>query len=200
MPPQNDFRTAALGSCSVFYNCLFFTIFGQLSAINLYQGVSNLVGQFNVYVTKFKISMIPCRKLSLTIITTLYILLFVYAAVSKLLDFQDFRIQLGQSPLLSAFAGWLWWLVPLLELTISFLLATGLARTIALFAAYTLMVMFTAYIYIMINYSSYTPCSCGGVLEKLSWKSHLIFNLCFTALGLVGIALIPKSIESKSTL
>ena len=28
----------------------------------------------------------------------LYILLFVYAAVSKLLDFENFRVQLAQSP------------------------------------------------------------------------------------------------------
>jgi len=35
----------------------------------------------------------------------LYVLLFVYAGISKLLDYENFTVQLGQSPLLSAYAG-----------------------------------------------------------------------------------------------
>ena len=38
------------------------------------------------------------------IVSYLFIVLFVYASVSKLLEFQDFQTQLGQSPLLGAFA------------------------------------------------------------------------------------------------
>jgi hypothetical protein len=34
----------------------------------------------------------------------LYIILFTYAAISKLIDFENFQTQLGQSPLLSAYA------------------------------------------------------------------------------------------------
>jgi len=56
------------------------------------------------------------------IICYLYVLLFVYAAVSKLLDFNTFQVQLGQSPLLSAFAGWVSWAVVLSELLIAGLL------------------------------------------------------------------------------
>jgi hypothetical protein len=32
------------------------------------------------------------------------IILFTYAAISKLIDFENFQTQLGQSPLLSAYA------------------------------------------------------------------------------------------------
>ncbi|MCC9073533.1 hypothetical protein LNQ49_18305 [Flavobacterium sp. F-65] len=39
----------------------------------------------------------------------------------------------------------------------------------------------------MLNYSSYLPCSCGGILEKMSWLEHLIFNFIFVLLA--GLAL-----------
>ncbi|WP_335965130.1 MauE/DoxX family redox-associated membrane protein [Galbibacter sp. PAP.153] len=42
-----------------------------------------------------------------------YVLLFVYASVSKFLDFQNFRIQLGQSPMIGEHADISSWPVPL---------------------------------------------------------------------------------------
>lgn len=118
----------------------------------------------------------------------LYILLFVYAAVSKIIDFENFSIQLGQSPLLSAFAGIVAVAVPLIEIVIAILLASKW-RTLGLYAAFTLMVMFTAYIFIILNYSTFVPCSCGGILEKLGWQEHLIFNIVFIVLATVAIIL-----------
>ncbi|MBK5214555.1 MAG: hypothetical protein JJE55_12945 [Flavobacteriaceae bacterium] len=124
---------------------------------------------------------------TITISSYLFILLFLYAATSKLLDFETFTVQLAQSPLLSAYAGIIAWLVPGIEITIAILLMVPKFRTLALYAAFTLMVMFTAYIYIILNFSDFIPCSCGGVLEKLSWKQHLIFNVVFIVLAGVAI-------------
>ncbi|MBC5862834.1 MauE/DoxX family redox-associated membrane protein [Flavobacterium turcicum] len=127
------------------------------------------------------------KSIILETICLLYVLLFVYAAVSKLLDFENFEVQLGQSPLLSAFAGLIVWIAPLTELLISLLLLIKRFRLIGLFAAYSLMVMFTTYIYIILNYSSFIPCSCGGILEKMGWTEHLLFNLFFVIIALIGI-------------
>ncbi|HLV93463.1 MAG TPA: MauE/DoxX family redox-associated membrane protein [Aequorivita sp.] len=121
-------------------------------------------------------------------IAYLFILLFVYAAVSKLLDFETFRIQLAQSPLLSAYAGIIAWAVPGVELLISVFLLFSWYRRLALYACFTLMVMFTAYIYIILNFSDFVPCSCGGVLEKLSWGEHLVFNLVFILFAVLAIS------------
>lgn len=127
------------------------------------------------------------NRILLKTISILFIVLFVYAAISKLLDFESFSLQLAQSPLLSAFAGVIAWLVPGGELVIALLLLIPRFRTFGLYAFFTLMVMFTAYIYIILNYSDFVPCSCGGVLEDLSWTQHLIFNLIFILLA--GVAL-----------
>lgn len=120
-------------------------------------------------------------------ISYLYIVLFTYAAVSKAIDFENFQAQLGLSPLLSAFAGFISYAVIITEFLISILLSIPKARLIGLYAAFALMVMFSAYIFIILNYSSFVPCSCGGILEKLGWKQHLIFNLAFVGFGVLAI-------------
>lgn len=122
-----------------------------------------------------------------------YAFLFIYAAISKIIDFENFRIQVGQSPLLSSFASLIAWSLPALELLISVLLFFKNYRLKALLAAYALMVMFTSYIYIILNYSSYIPCSCGGILEKLGWFEHLLFNLLFILMAGVSIILLSKT-------
>lgn len=138
------------------------------------------------------------KNIILNSICYLYVLLFVYAAVSKLLDFVNFRVQLGQSPLLSAFAGFVAWSVPVVELLIAIMLLVPRFRLTALFASFSLMVMFTAYIFIILNYSSFIPCSCGGILEKLGWKEHLIFNILFILFAIVGILIARELPISKS--
>src|SRR5690606_35744778 len=112
------------------------------------------------WLTKHRISIVY-------IICLLYALLFTYAAVSKLLDYQNFRVQLGQSPLLSVYADWVAWMVPLSEIIISLMVLFPRTRMVGLVSAFALMVTFTAYIFIILNYSSFVPCSCGGILEKL---------------------------------
>jgi hypothetical protein len=123
------------------------------------------------------------------IITILFILLFTYAAISKLIDYQKFRIQIGQSPLLTAFAGWVAWIIPTVELLISAMLLTRRFRTTGLFASFSLMVMFTAYIIAILKFSDFIPCSCGGILQKMGWGQHLIFNIFFILLALTAISL-----------
>jgi len=129
------------------------------------------------------------KKGILEVICLLYILLFVYAAVSKILDFENFQVQLGQSPLLSAFASWVSWGVPIIEILIALTLLIPRYRVAGLFAAFSLMILFTSYIIIILNFSSFVPCSCGGILEKLGWSEHLVFNLFFILLAVLGLLL-----------
>lgn len=129
------------------------------------------------------------KEILIEIISFLFILLFVYASVSKLFDYQKFIVQTGQSPLLTGFGSLIPNLVIAVELLISVLMATSRLKLIAMYAAFSLMVMFTAYITAMLNFSSFVPCSCGGVLAKLGWEAHLVFNIGFVLLALTGIVL-----------
>ena len=125
-------------------------------------------------------------------ICLLFVILFVYAAVSKWLEFEKFRAQLGQSPLLTSLADGLVWAVPAVELAISLLFFVPRFRLAALYASLSLMTLFTAYIVAILYFSPYVPCSCGGILEKLGWTEHLVFNLVFIVLAVAGILLYTK--------
>lgn len=133
------------------------------------------------------------KSLIVDVICLLFILLFVYAAVNKLLDFENFQVQIGQSPLLSAYASWISWVVVFIEILIAILLIFPQSRRVALWAAFNLMLMFTIYIFIILNYSSYVPCSCGGILEKMTWEIHLAFNSIFVVLAALAILLNQKN-------
>src|SRR5690606_30941938 len=96
---------------------------------------------------------VSIKKHFTNILVFLFILLFVYASVSKLVDYETFENQLGQSPLLSAFAGWVAPGVIIIELLISLLLIYEKTRLLALFGFYTVMVLFTTYIIIILNFT-----------------------------------------------
>ena len=126
-------------------------------------------------------------------VALLNILLFSYAAASKLLDFQNFQVQLGQSPLLSVFAVIVSVAVLMVEFILVLMLMFPRFRLIGLYGSFTLMTMFSAYIVIVLNFSSFTPCSCGGILEKMSWTEHLIFNIAFVVISAIAIILNSKT-------
>jgi len=134
----------------------------------------------------------PSGEIIAYIIYCLYIVLFTYAAVSKVLDFENFQVQLGQSPLLSPLAGSISVAVPAVELLIAAALLIPRFRYGALLGAFGMMVMFTAYIYIILNYSEFVPCSCGGILEKMGWREHFIFNLVFVVLAVIAVLIYPQ--------
>lgn len=129
------------------------------------------------------------KKLAIEIICALFILLFTYAAVMKLMDVQKFTVQIGKSPLLVNYAGFVAWGIPILELMIAGMLVWGRFRLIGLYAAFTLMTMFTVYIIAILQFSYKIPCSCGGILESMGWTEHLIFNIGFVLLAVGGIVM-----------
>ena len=131
------------------------------------------------------------KKITVEIICYLYILLFVYAALSKLLDYENFEVQIGQSPLLSVYAKLVAIGVVAMEILIAGMLAIPVLRVLGLYFAFNLMVMFTAYIVLILNYSTHVPCSCGGILEDMGWKEHLWFNIAFIIMAAVAILYTP---------
>lgn len=125
-------------------------------------------------------------------IAIFFAFMFTYAALSKAMGFIDFQVQLAQSPLLSAYAGLISYGVIILELAVVGLLCFKKTRLAGLYASFGLMAAFTVYIWLILNYSDFVPCSCGGILEKMNWDQHLAFNSGTTLLAFLGIILIEK--------
>lgn len=130
------------------------------------------------------------RQVVLECIAALLILLFLYASVSKFLDFKRFIDEMNNQPLPNSWTPFLVWAIPLLEIAISVALLFEYTRLIGFYASLILMVLFTLYTgIILLHFFPYIPCSCGGVIRKLTWTQHLFLNLCFVSLSILGVIL-----------
>lgn len=117
-----------------------------------------------------------------------------------MLDFENFQVQIGQSPLLSAFSNIITYGILAVELVVSVLLIFEKTRRLGLYCSFVLMVLFSFYIYIILNYSEFVPCSCGGILEKMDWRTHLIFNLITVVLAATALLFQEKRMLGSSIL
>jgi len=122
-------------------------------------------------------------------ISYFFILLFCYASISKIMDFENFQIQISESPLLRAYAGFLPFAIIILELIIAGLLCYRKTRNTGLIGSFILMLIFTGYIFFIIRTSENLPCSCGGILEKMSWHQHLYFNIGCIVISVIALGL-----------
>lgn len=134
---------------------------------------------------------VPNNRLLIEVISYLFILLFIYASLSKILEFKKFEIQLGKSPLLAPFSDIVARIIPAVEIGVAILLALKRTQYFALYCSFSLMIIFSTYIVIILNFSEYIPCSCGGILQNMNWTQHLFFNLSFVLLSICGILIYP---------
>jgi uncharacterized membrane protein YphA (DoxX/SURF4 family) len=138
------------------------------------------------------------HRILLEIIYFLFILLFAYAALIKLLDVAKFQSQIGQSTILTHHARFLSIAVPVVELLIVVSLAIPRVRIVGLYLSMITMTVFSGYVFYILNFDPNIPCSCGGILDSMGWTEHLIFNVAFLALSVTGIVLESKINQNKS--
>lgn len=119
----------------------------------------------------------------------MFVTLFLYTGISKLMEYTVFKEQLRESPLAGFAAPLIAIGLPFLEFALIVLLVLPRWRLWGLYASTALMIAFTVYIIVLMNIADHLPCSCGGVLAQLSWGQHIVFNSVFIALGVLGILL-----------
>ena len=123
-------------------------------------------------------------------ISALLILLFVYASLSKFIDWKTFYGEMHNQPLPKSWTPFLVWIIPCTEIAISVSLLFERTRLLAFYASLVVMGLFTIYTgVILLHFFPYIPCSCGGVIKRLTWRQHLVLNLFFVALSVVGIVI-----------
>lgn len=121
------------------------------------------------------------------IIVVAFVILWCYTAINKYFDFQNFSTQIKRSPFIEGIANIITYALPTGELILALLLVLSITRKLAMYLSFGVMLMFTGYIYLMLNFAYDLPCSCGGVLAEMTWQDHLVFNIAYTFLGLIGI-------------
>lgn len=123
------------------------------------------------------------------VITYFFIILFLYTGVAKLMDVHVFKEQLISSPLMSSLAGIITWALPIGELLLAVALFIPAFQLKGLFATLALMSLFTIYVVTILFMDNHLSCSCGGMIENLSPRQHVIFNSACVILSAVAITL-----------
>lgn len=111
-------------------------------------------------------------------------ILFMYAGISKLLDYNNFIVQLDNSPLIPDILTNLVALgLPILEILVAVGLCFDLSKKVSIVLAFGIMLAFTLYLILLVTMFSNVPCSCGGILGKMSYPVHIVFNIIVTILS-----------------
>ncbi|MFD2584207.1 MauE/DoxX family redox-associated membrane protein [Pedobacter vanadiisoli] len=122
------------------------------------------------------------------VISAAFILLWVYTAGSKLANFQSYRQEMSMQVFSPAFTTVLIYAIPSIEILCAILLLIKKTNKLGLGLSLLLMLAFTGYILLIISgYFPKTPCSCGGVIKAMGWKTHLIFNLFFLTAAILAL-------------
>lgn len=138
--------------------------------------------------------MIMKKNIFIEIIALLLAILFMYTAASKLLEWEQTRRQLYNQPFPVVIAEMLLYILPLLEIGAVVLLLRPLWRNVGLIISTALMGAFTGYVaLVMTGIFGRIPCSCGGLVASLSWAQHLILNVIFLLISVIGLTLIKRS-------
>jgi hypothetical protein len=136
------------------------------------------------------------RKTTVEVISALFILLFVYTAFNKFWGMDALQIVLKDYPLIGSISSIVAWGLPITETIIASLLFFPRTRLLGLYSSFTIMSLFTLYVIYMLIFAPHMPCTCGGMLQKLTWPQHLVFNLIFVALSIAGIRLLKRELNN----
>ncbi|MFI5162354.1 MAG: MauE/DoxX family redox-associated membrane protein [Sphingobacteriales bacterium] len=118
----------------------------------------------------------------------LLILLWVYAALSKLLSFSVFRTQMNMQPFYPFMRALLVYALPPVELAVAVFLVFESTVKKGLVGSLFLLALFTGYVGLAAaGFFVHRPCSCGGVLTHIGWKAHFWFNLAFFAINVSAL-------------
>ncbi len=131
------------------------------------------------------------------IISALFILLFVYTAINKFMAINDLKFVLKEYPLIGGMPILVAWTLPVTELIVALWLFIPRFRLLGLYSSLALMTAFTLYLGYMLAFTTKLPCTCGGMLQKLSWPQHFIFNIFFIALAAIAIWFYKKQGKQK---
>jgi hypothetical protein len=110
----------------------------------------------------------------------------------KLFTYDTFKFDLWRVSFLRSLNPIMAIAVPLIELLVAVSLMFSKTRRVGLYGSFILMIIFTAYVGLLLSTVKHLPCTCGGVLRDMSWGQHLWFNIFFTILAFIGIRLHSK--------
>lgn len=118
---------------------------------------------------------------------------FLYAVMIKGLSFGHFVSEMKKSPILEPYDTFVIAIgVLFFELAAAVLLSFRATEKYGLYLSFFIMLIFSAYLYILYTKYPNAPCSCGGILGSLPYPVHIGFNITLTLLSLAMIVFTQK--------
>lgn len=125
-------------------------------------------------------------------LTAIFIILWIYTGITKLIDFRSTTWQMVVNPIFRNIPWAAVWVGPALELIAAILLVIKRTRTLGFYLSFVLMLFFTFYVGYLMFFLPNLPCTCGGVISSLTWGQHLAMNIVLTILAFLGIRIQRK--------
>lgn len=126
-------------------------------------------------------------------ISILLIIMWAYAAISKLIELEQFKQALASQVFPKWMGKILVWVLPIIEPGIVALLLFKNTQIIGMYASFVMMLLFTLYVGgAVYNIYERHPCACGGLFARLGWKKHFRVNVFFTLLSMIGLVLLEN--------
>jgi len=122
------------------------------------------------------------------------IFLFGYTALDKLIHLHTNTVVLSHMPFIQDMAAMLAVGIPAVEIATVLLLLNPRTNKSGLYVSLVLMLFFTVYLVGMLLMKVKLPCTCGGILEQMTWEQHIVFNLI--VMGLIGGGLRGKHVAN----
>lgn len=117
------------------------------------------------------------------------LLFWIYVGIDKVWQLHAFKIALQQQPVISPLAPILYWLLPIVEISLGLLLAfpSQKVQSWGWKASILLISVFTVYIALgVLDVYEQKPCMCSSFLSNVSWNTHLVINSVILAFSILG--------------
>jgi putative oxidoreductase len=131
-------------------------------------------------------------------IAALLIFIFAYAAISKFFNYEIFRYNLKDTPLVGDKAPVIAIILSVVNLIPVILLSIPQSRKAGLLYSFILLLFYSGYIGYSLLTATQLPCSCSGIVSWLTWKQHLWADLAFAALAFIAFLLSKRVIAIHS--
>jgi len=129
------------------------------------------------------------------LISLLFIFLFLYTAVSTIVNYDSFKLHLAQSTLTKDHAYLLSRLIPALELMTVGLLSYSPTRITGLIMSLKMTIIFTAHSAYMLMNHEHLSSGYIRILSVCSWKQHILFGCILMAVAMAATVLQLRNIE-----
>lgn len=114
--------------------------------------------------------------------------LFLVAALDKLVHYSDFFHQMNAQPFDDKYTPALVIIVPVAELLAAAMMLIPATRLIGIYLSLCLMSVFTVYAgLITFGFYEKVPCSCAGIIARLTWPQHFLVNIFFLLISIIAL-------------